>query len=172
MSQSADCLRERDSGLEVVDAVEAGVAQEHALVGAHRERVLDGVAGGVGAEADDCDLAVAGSVLEPKRGLRGLRVEGVHDGRDALCGDDLLRGLVDSEGCRRGLGVGDLFDAHNDVHAVAEASCHGPVLAGKDAVEIAQVLLRDPYGKNPGKGITPAVDCEMRNARAWLRCVE
>src|SRR6185436_1408572 len=43
-------------GLEVIDALEFGAGDEDAFIGAHGERVLDGIAGGVGAEGDNGDL--------------------------------------------------------------------------------------------------------------------
>src|SRR6185437_16315728 len=77
---------EGHGSLKVVDAVEAGVAEQHTLVRAHGERVLDRIAGTIGAERDDRDFPAASRVLEPECGLRRLGVERVHDGGDSLCG--------------------------------------------------------------------------------------
>ena len=87
------------------------VADEDRPVGAHRERLAHGVAGGRRPHCHEHHLAVAPGLLEAQRLLDGVRVEGVER---ALAGAvEPLRRRVDP--LRRG--VRDLLHTDGDLHA-------------------------------------------------------
>ena len=101
----------------VVGLVEGGVVDQVAVVGAHGQAVLDGIAEGVGPHGQDADLDVAQGVADAQGRLHADGVELAGHGSDAGGGYHLLGRLVHPELGGGRLGVGHLLHAADDVQS-------------------------------------------------------
>ena len=86
--------------------------EQHAAIGAHRERGADRLLSRWGTERDDDDFARPGFLLQPQRFLDGELVVRVEDELDAGLVQRLaVRGDLDAR-----LGIGDALDANGYFH--------------------------------------------------------
>ena len=99
-----------------VAALESGIREQHAVIGAHRKTVLEGRARGLGPERHDGDPCLCPRVPDAQRRFQCLLVERAHDHLQAGGRDDFLRRLVDPEHAEGRLRVRHLLYTDNDMH--------------------------------------------------------